>query len=374
MMNRPPAAIGMSLDEVDTPALIVDLEALERNLDRLPALLTGSAVRLRPHAKTHKSPVIALMQLHRGAVGVCCQKLAEAEAMVLGGVPDVLISNEVVGKQKLGRLASLARLARIAVCADDLGTIRDIDAAAAAYGATITVLVEIDVGAGRCGVAPGEAALPLVAAIAERPSLRFGGLQAYHGAAQHIRRHDERAAAIARAAELAGATRTLIEGQGILCPTVSGGGTGSFAFELESGVYDELQCGSYVFMDADYARNLDADGAPVRLFEHSLFVWTQVMSRPSEDRIVIDAGLKALSLDSGPPLLVDHPTVGYRSGGDEHGLLCADRPVNGLALADKVRLIPGHCDPTVNLYDWYVGIRGDRVEALWPIAARGAVT
>jgi len=191
--------------------------------------------------------------------------------------------------------------------------------------------------------------------------------------ARHLCGWDERRQAIAQAADKAGRTRDLLARHGIDCPNVTGAGTGTFEFESASGVYSELQCGSYIFMDADYGRNLDRDGAPTKAFEPSLFVWATVMSRPAEDRAIVDAGLKALAFDSGPPTLWDEPAATYERASDEHGRLGISGATNRLQIGDKIRLIPGHCDPTVNLYDWYVGIRGNRVEQLWPITARGAV-
>ena len=373
MTTPPPAEIGMPLDEVDTPALVIDLDAFERNLARLPERITGTGVRLRPHAKTHKCPVIALAQLKAGAVGVCVQKVGEAEAMVHGGVPDVLVTNEIVGRQKLRRLAALGHLARIAVCADDAGQIAALEGAAAEVGITLPVYVEVNMGGNRCGVEPGDPALDLARLVAEAPHLSFAGLQAYHGSAQHLRGWEERRQAIAQAADKAGRTRDLLERSGIPCRVVTGAGTGSFEFESASGVYNELQCGSYIFMDADYGRNLDRDGAPVSSFEPSLFVWATVMSRPTEERAIVDAGLKALAFDSGPPIVWDEPAASYERASDEHGRLAVTAATNRLFIGDKIRLVPGHCDPTVNLYDWYVGIRGNRVEAIWPITARGAV-
>jgi 3-hydroxy-D-aspartate aldolase len=358
----------MRLFEVDTPALLIDLDAFDRNLRRLPELIGGRQVKLRPHAKTHKCAVIALQQIGLGAVGVCCQKVGEAEALVFGGVTNVYVSNEVVGAPKLRRLASLARLAEIAVAVDDAGNIADLDAAAQAAGVTLGVYVEVNMGGDRCGVEPGEPALRLAEAVSRAKHLRFLGLQAYHGSAQHLRTREERQRAIASASEKAGTTKALIEKSGIPCREVSGGGTGTFEFEAASGVYTELQCGSYIFMDADYGRNLDASGRHSSPFEQSLFVWATVMSRPTDERAVLDAGLKALSVDSGMPLLADFPEVEYQRASDEHGKLRIPGPSNSLRVGDKVKLVPGHCDPTVNLYDWYVGYRGDRVEALWPIA------
>jgi D-serine deaminase-like pyridoxal phosphate-dependent protein len=373
MTTRPPAEIGMTLDEVDTPALMIDLDAFERNLRRLADKVRGSGVRLRPHAKTHKCPVIALKQIELGAVGVCVQKVSEAEAMVYGGVRDVLVTNEVVGRQKLRHLMALAHTAHIGVCVDDVSQVAALDAAAAEAGTTLAVHVEINMGGNRCGVEPGAPALDLARRVADAPHLNFAGLQAYHGSAQHLRTWAERQQAIRGAADKAALTRDLLAANGIPCGNITGAGTGTFEFEAGSGVYTELQCGSYIFMDADYGRNLDPDGAPTRAFEPSLFVWATVMSRPAAERAIVDAGLKALAFDSGPPTVWDEPAATYERASDEHGRLGIAAATNRLNLSDKIRLVPGHCDPTVNLYDWYVAIRGDRVEAVWPITARGAV-
>ena len=371
MATRAPAEIGMPLEEVDTPALLVELDALERNLHTMAEAVAATGVRLRPHAKTHKSPELAARQVALGAIGVCCQKVSEAEAMVEGGVADVLVSNEVVGAPKLRRLAALAGRARIGVCVDDAENLRAVSEAAREAGATLQVLVEVNVGADRCGVEPGEPTLALAREVMAAPSLEFGGLQAYHGAAQHIRDFAERRQAARSAAEKAAWSKSLLEKAGFPCPIVAGGGTGTFAFDAESGVFTELQVGSYLFMDADYARNLDEAGRPAQPFAHSLFVYTTVMSSPVQGRAIVDAGLKALSVDSGMPLVEGHEGVVYERASDEHGKLALAG--GKLQVGEKVRLIPGHCDPTVNLHDWYVGVRGGRVEALWPITGRGAI-
>ena len=352
MTMRPPAEIGMSLNEVDTPALVIDLDAFERNLRRLAERISGSPVKARPHAKTHKCPVIALKQVELGAVGVCVQKVSEAEAMVYGGVRDVLVTNEVVGPQKLRRLASLAQTARVGVCADDESQVRALEAAAGDAGIALPVYVEVNMGGNRCRVEPGEPALQLATLIADAPHLAFAGLQAYHGSAQHLRGWEERRQAIAQAVDRAGRTRDLLARHGIDCPTITGAGTGTFEFETGSGVYTELQCGSYIFMDADYGRNRDRDGEPTKAFEPSLYVWSTVMSRPAEDRAIVDAGLKALAFDSGPPLVCDEPAATYERASDEHGRLAVSAATNRLGLGDEIRLDPRQCDPTVNLYDW----------------------
>jgi D-serine deaminase-like pyridoxal phosphate-dependent protein len=363
----------MALDEVDTPALLLDLDAFERNLKRMSGAVAGTGVRLRPNAKTHKCAVIALRQMAHGAVGVCCQKVSEAEAMVHGGVPDVYISNEVVGRPKWERLAALARLARVSTCVDDPMQIAGLSGAASAYGVTLDVLVEVNVGANRCGVEPGAPVERLARLVAAAAGLRFGGLQAYHGSAQHLRTAAERREAIRAAVAKVRESKASVERAGIACPTVTGAGTGTFRLELASGVYTEMQVGSYAFMDSDYGKNLDEDGRPVSEFEHSLFVYATVMSRPVPERAIVDAGHKAVTVESGMPWVAGLPGVEFVRAADEHGTLLLRDPAHPLRVGDKLRLIPGHCDPTINLYDWYVGFRGGRVEAIWPIAARGAV-
>jgi D-serine deaminase-like pyridoxal phosphate-dependent protein len=363
----------MPLDEIETPALLLDLGAFERNLVRMARAVAEAGVRLRPHSKSHKCPLIALRQMAHGGVGVCCQKVGEAEAMVHGGVPDVLITNEIVGAKKLARLAALATHARVGVCADNPENVAALSQAAVAYGVTLPVLVEVNVGADRCGVEPGEPALRLAAQIGAAPGLRFGGLQAYQGRAQHIREFAKRREAIEAAAEKIRRTAELLRQAGLPCESITGAGTGTYRFEAATGLWNEIQSGSYIFMDVDYLKNLQADGTQGGEFEPSLFILATVMSCPTTDWVVVDAGHKALSVDAGMPWVVGMPDVEYIRAADEHGKLTLKEPGRKLPLGTKLRLIPGHCDPTVNLYDWYVGYRGDRVEALWPIAARGAV-
>ncbi len=378
MPPRQPAAPGMPLAQVDTPALLIDLNAFERNLQRMADFAAKAGVRLRAHAKTHKSPVIAARQMALGAVGVCCQKVSEAEVMVEGGIGDVLVTNEIAGAAKLDRLAALARRATVGVCVDDAAGVAELEAAAAGAGATLDVLVEIDVGARRCGAPPGAPAARIAELAARSAHLRFAGLQAYHGAAQHVREAGERRALIARAGALVEETRRALAAVGLEARTVTGAGTGTYENEAASGVYNELQCGSYIFMDADYARNRRADGTAFADYEHALFVYATVMSVPAPERAVVDAGHKAFAVDSGMPVPWQMPGAVYQRPSDEHGVLDLSGDPGRLARGDKVLLVPGHCDPTVNLHDCYVGVRGfgtdsARVECLWPVAARGAV-
>jgi D-serine deaminase-like pyridoxal phosphate-dependent protein len=369
MSQRIPAHVGDSLAAIGTPALVVDLERFERNLAMMAGATQG--IRLRPHAKSHKCASIALAQLARGAVGICCQKTDEAAAFVAAGVRDILVTNEVVEPAKLARLAALARNATIGVLVDSPSVIPLLSGAARHADAMLDVYVEIDVGAQRCGVPPGKPALALARLLAGAPGVRFRGLHAYHGAAQHLRAPSERRAAVAGAASHALTTRELIERDGIECPIVTGAGTGTWRHERDSGVYNELQPGSYIFMDADYGRNV-VDAQDLR-FEQSLFVLAGVMSVPAADRAIVDAGLKSLAFDSGPPLVHARDGVDYVRASDEHGVLRVDASSSPLALGERIRLIPGHCDPTVNLYDFIVAVRSGIVEAVWPVDARGAV-
>ncbi|MDB5368786.1 MAG: alanine racemase [Roseomonas sp.] len=367
MIHRPPAEPGMREEDIDTPALVLDLDAFEANLDTMAGFLAPTGAKLRAHAKTHKSPVVALQQMRRGAIGQCVQKVAEAEALAWGGVPDILVSNEVVSPAKLARLVALSGIARVALCADDAAGVALAEQAAEAAGTRLNMLVEIDAGAGRCGVSPGPEAVALAQRIAASPHLTFGGLQAYHGSAQHQRKPEQRAATIAGAVEQTRRTVEQLRQQGLSCGIVGGAGTGTFRHEAASGVFTEIQAGSYAFMDADYAANEDAPP-----FRHALFVLAQVMSVSRPGLAVLDAGHKAVPTDSGFPRVWQRPGLRYAGASDEHGTL---RIEGGTApkLGEKLRLVPGHCDPTVDRYDWYVGVRGGRVECLWPVAARGGM-
>lgn len=363
-MQRPPAEPGMHESEIDTPALVIDLDAMEANMDRMAALCRKAGVGLRPHAKTHKSPVIAGWQAARGAVGQCVQKLAEAEILAWSGVCDILVSNEVVTKRKLRRLAALQSMAKVSVCADDPRTVDLIEQVAEAAGQRITVLVEIDLTGSRCGVLPGTEAAVLAKRIAASPHLIFGGLQSYHGGAQHLRSEDEREQAIASAIGKTVETIEAIRTVGLTCEIVGGAGTGTFRHEAASGVYNEMQAGSYIFMDADYARN---DPSPE--FEQSLFVLSTVMSAARDGVAVVDCGHKGIAIDSGLPLVHGREDIDYVGASDEHGTLALRG--GALAVGEMLRLVPGHCDPTVDRYDWYVGMRGQRVDCVFPVAARG---
>jgi D-serine deaminase-like pyridoxal phosphate-dependent protein len=370
MAQRPPARPGDPVDAIETPALVLDLAAFERNLDAMATAVAASGLRLRPHAKSHKCGAIARAQIARGAVGICCQKTDEALAFVDAGIADVLVTNEVVARPKLARLAEAARRARIGLLVDCEAGVRAASAAAGAAGVTLDLYVEADVGAHRCGVAPADAGR-LAASIAALPGVHFAGLHCYHGAAQHLRAPAERAAAIDAATDAVRAAKASVARAGLDTAIVTGAGTGTWMLERDSGAWNELQPGSYVFMDADYGRNVRAAGEVA--FAQSLFVIASVMSAPTPSRAVCDAGLKAFAFDSGPPLVHGRDGVVYVKASDEHGVLEVATGAAPATLGERLRLVPGHCDPTVNLYDWIVAVRDGRVEAVWPVDGRGAL-
>ena len=382
MSERLESLLGQGVDAIDTPALVVDLDAAERNLQRMAEFAAAHGMRLRPHGKMHKSAWFARLQMRAGAVGLCVQTVAEAEALAAGGINDLYISNEVVSASKLSRVAALARRlqargGRLAIAVDSAEGVRRLAQAMAPAGAAIDVFIELDVGQGRCGVAPGAPAVELAHLLAAHaPSLRYAGLQAYHGGAQHLRTPAERRAAIERSATLVRDTRRQLDAAGLAPPLITGAGTGSFALEAASGLWGEIQVGSFLFMDADYQRNQWDAAQPA--FEPALFVKSQVISVGAE-RAVVDAGHKSHAIDSGLPAvfaLAGQAPLEFFNGGDEHGVL-RPRDAGGAlpALGEAVWLIPGHCDPTVNLHNQYIVVRGGLtagvVEAVVPVQARG---
>ena len=368
-----PAKVGMDEADIQTPCLVLDLDALERNIKKMGDYAAAHGMRHRVHGKMHKSVDVAKLQERLGgAVGVCCQKVSEAEVFARGGIKDVLVSNQVRDPHKIDRLARLPKLgARTIVCVDDAANVADLSAAAVTHGTEIDCFVEIDCGAGRCGVTTTPAVVEIAEAIEAAPNLRFAGLQAYQGAMQHIDSYEERQGKTQIAIDMVKDAVSGLEAVGLTPELVSGGGTGSYYFESNSGVFNELQCGSYAFMDADYGRILDKDGQRIDTgeWENALFILTSVMSHAKADKAICDAGLKAQSVDSGLPVIHGRSDVEYVKCSDEHGVI-AD-PDGVLKVNDKLKLVPGHCDPTCNVHDWYVGVRNGKVETVWPVSARG---
>jgi len=366
-----PAVPGMDESDIQTPCLVVDLDALERNIRTMGRLAKDMGVRHRVHGKMHKSVDIALLQERLGdSCGVCCQKVSEAEVFARGGIKDVLVSNQVRDPAKIDRLARMPKLgARTLCCVDDIENVAELAAAVKKHGTEIECLVEIDCGAGRCGVKEGQPVVDIAKAIDATPGLKFSGIQAYQGAMQHMENFLERKEKIDIAIAMVARTIDMLKVQGLTCDIVGGGGTGSYYFEGSSGVFNELQCGSYAFMDADYQRIHDEKGKRISEFENSLFILTSVMSHSKTDKAICDAGLKAQSVDSGLPYIFGRDDVEYIKCSDEHGVI--SDPSSALQINEKLKLVPGHCDPTCNVHDYYVGVRNGKVEKLWPVSARG---
>ena len=368
-----PALPGMDEANIQTPCLILDLDALERNVRKMGDYAKAHGMRHRAHGKMHKSVDVLKLQMELGgAIGVCCQKVSEAEVFARAGIKDILVSNQVRDAAKIDRLARMPKLgARVIVCVDDLANVADLSAAAQAHGTALECFVEIDCGAGRCGVKQTDEVVTIAKAIAAAPNLKFSGIQAYQGAMQHIDGYEDRKAKLDAAVAQVKHAVAGLKAAGLEPELVSGGGTGSYYFEAESGVYNELQCGSYAFMDADYGRILDKQGKRIDHgeWENALFILTSVMSHAKADKAICDAGLKAQSVDSGLPFIYGRDDVKYIKCSDEHGVI--EDIAGVLKINEKLRLVPGHCDPTCNVHDWYVGVRNGKVETLWPVSARG---
>ena len=369
-----PASIGMAYDDIQTPCLILDLDSLERNIKKLGDYARAHNMRHRAHGKMHKSVDVLKLQMKLGgAIGVCCQKVSEAEVFARAGIKEILVSNQVRDLAKIDRLAAMPKISgsNVIVCVDDLKNIADLSKAAQQHGTELGVFVEIDCGAGRCGVTTTPAVVEIAKAAAAAPGLRFVGIQAYQGAMQHMDSYEDRKAKLDIAIAMVKDAVAALKKEGLEPELVSGGGTGSYMFESNSGVYNELQCGSYAFMDGDYGRILDKDGTRLDQgeWENSLFILTSVMSHAKPDKAICDAGLKAQSVDSGMPFIHGRDDVKYIKCSDEHGVI-EDRD-GVLKINEKLKLVTSHCDPTCNVHDWYVGVRNGKVESIWPVSARG---
>jgi D-serine deaminase-like pyridoxal phosphate-dependent protein len=320
---------------------------------------------LRPHAKTHKTPIIAHKQLAAGAIGITCAKLGEAEVMVEGGVRDILLANQIVGTHKISRLVSLARHADLIVAVDDELNVQDLSQAAQAAGVSLRVLVEIDIGMRRCGVAPGEPTLSLAQQVEKAPGLKFAGLMGYEGHLVFVPSLEERVHRVHTDMQLLIDTVSFLESRGLPVGIVSAGGTGTAMITGRLPRITEIQAGSYVFMDGRYKTIEGVD------FACALTLLTTVVSRPRPDRVIIDAGMKTLTHEFGLPRFKERDDLELLGLSEEHGTVKLNDPSVALKPGDKLEIVPSHGDTTLNIHDWYYGLRRGRVEALWPIAARG---
>lgn len=375
LKQAPPAALHDALAQVDTPALLLDLDLFDSNMARVHGYAAQAGVAVRAHGKAHKSPDIALHQIAAGAVGICCQKVSEAEVFVQGGVRDVLVTNQIVGARKVARLLALTRQANVATCVDHADQVEPMAAMAKQTDSRLRLLIELDIGHGRCGVTSPEQALALVQSIAgHAPYLSFGGIHAFRGSAQHMRQPEDRQTAVQAAVLKIEAVVALLKANGFACDSITGGGTGTYQLEADSQVYTEVQPGSYVLMDGDYGANHPAAGE--HPLGHALTCLCSVISVQAT-HAVLDGGLKTFAVDQGLPRLL-LPGWRVKSLSDEHTIIVPEEggdaaSATPVRIGQKLQLIPGHCDPTVNLHDWLVGHRGGRVETLWPVSARGAL-
>lgn len=349
----------MKLENLETPALIVDLDVLESNMAAMSRLLEGTGMGLRPHYKSHRCPAIAHRQIAAGAKGMTCAKLAEAKDLALSGIEDILIANQVTDPAKVARLASLAKCCRLSVCVDNGENVRQLQEAAGVQNAMIHCLVEYEVGMNRCGVDTPQAVLALARQIMSCPNLRFDGIQAYAGNLAHeedqAKRREQSDVVENRLREL----KAYLEGHEIPVREISGTSTGTVEMRRKDSVYTEVQAGSYLFMDMAYR----AVGAG---FSHSLFVLASVISR-RPGAVITDAGVKSVSVDQRPPAFQGYEDVPVEMS-EEHSAIYGDFP---LAVGDKLRMIPSHCCTTVNLHNWLYLVRGNKVVDRVPVVSRG---
>jgi len=364
--------LPLPLADLPTPALLIDEPAFKRNLEKMARFLADHKIGLRPHAKTHKSADIARMQLAAGAVGICCAKISEAEALAREGIAPLLVTSPLTTADKVARFVALARQQpdTLLVVDSALGVDLLADAASAA-NIELGVLIDLDVGTRRTGVACGDPAVALAQYAAARPGLKLHGVQAYAGHLMHVKGHESRKTRSLEALAAAAETRRAIEAAGIPCPIFTGGGTGTFDIDVDVPGITDLQCGSYLFMDVQYRIIGGPQSELLDTFDPALFVWATAISHPAPNRVTLDAGYKALSNENVKPMLLEHPGARYDWGGDEHGIITLEEGARPIALGEKVKVFIAHCDPTVNLYDQYVLVNDGIATATIPISARG---
>jgi len=359
-----------SRGDIPTPALLLDLDAFEDNINKMASHVKSRGKAFRPHGKTHKCPEVARALIKAGAIGCCAARLSEAEVFAASGIPGLLITTAVIGRDKIARAIALANRAPDTIfVVDDRQNVRDINDAAGQRSQPIKLAVDLFFG--RTGIAPGQPAVELAQLIDKLPNVTFVGLQSYDGAAAHTTPFEARSTRTKMTMGKAVETKTMIERAGIACPLVTGGSTGTYRFDAENPGITELQPGSFVFMDMEYGTIGGPDGSEYRDFRNALTVVTTVVSRPP-GMAIVDGGYKAFSTDRPfTPKAIGIEGVTYGWAGDEHGRLDVSNASRDLKLGDRIEFIPPHIDPTVNLYDSIHVLRGDRVEAVWPIAARG---
>lgn len=360
------------LQELQTPALVIDLDIFEANLDRMQSYLDNAGMELRPHTKMHKCPIIARQQIERGAVGVCTAKLAEAEVMCAAGIDDILITSPLASMDKLERFIKLrSGYPGVKLAVDQPSTACSLNRLAAAHDLSVDVYIDIDPSMGRTGIKAGKPALDLARQIVDSSNLRLAGLQMYAGHCMHIESHANRAQKYQEVMAAGERTRDLLSSEGIEIPIISGGGTGTYDIEPAQKFVNELQAGSYAFMDIEYRDIGSQQSDRFDDFGVSLFVLVTAISQPQSRLITVDAGFKSLASDKMAPEFREIEGVTYHWGGDEHGIIQLSNPSKSIGLGDKLEVLTPHCDPTVNLHDFYFPYRDGIVREIWPITARG---
>ncbi|MCE2401180.1 DSD1 family PLP-dependent enzyme [Candidatus Poribacteria bacterium] len=359
--------IGRHKTELDTPALLIDLDKMEANIQKMADYFTNVSAELRPHLKTHKTPIIAHKQIEAGAIGITCAKLGEAEAVIHAGIRDVLIANQIVGPHKIARLINLAKHSEIMVSVDNSHNVQAISEAATAKGVTIRILVEVNIGMDRCGVEPGQPTLALAHQVCQSPNLKFEGLMGYEGHTVAKPNRTERETATREAMQRLIETKHFLEEHSVEVSIMSGGGTGTFDITGSIPEMTEVQAGSYVFMDSTY-HNVEGIGGK---FDNALSVLATVVSCPAQNRIIVDTGLKVLTKEFGIPQPIVVAGLEMTGLSEEHGKMLVSNGDVSLKLGDKLEILPTHCCTTVNLHDRYYGIRNEIVESVWEITARG---
>ncbi len=358
---------GTPKAELDTPCYVIDLDTMERNIEKMAAYFKDRPANLRPHVKHHKTPAIAHKQIRAGAIGICCQKLGEAEAMADGGVDDILITYEIIGSAKIRRLANLARRVNLMVTVDDAGNVQDLSSAAQAAGVSLGILVDVNSGQNRCGVDPGKPAVELAGKVARSPGLELRGLCGYEGHLQGVVDLEERTIRASEAMSKVTETAEALRAEGLVADIVSAGGTGTYNITGNYPGVTEVQAGSYVLMDAAYRRVLQD-------FDPAGMVLTSIISRPANDRAILDCGMKAISTDQWPPQVIGLPGVEISGVSDEHlTVRLNDSDSRQLRPGDQVELIPGHNDTTVHLHTHLFALRSGLLETVWEVAGRGMI-
>ncbi|MBB43813.1 MAG: alanine racemase [Rhodospirillaceae bacterium] len=360
----------MNLEELDTPVLLIEQDALKRNLERMQEIILRAGITYRPHAKAHKSPDIARMQLDYGASGICCAKLSEAEVFAEEGIQNILITSPVIGASKIARLIELSSKATVMVVVDNEENLHDLSIFSAAAGINLKIIIEINIGQNRCGVEPEQPALSLANVVKKTKNLTLVGLQGYNGSIQMLKNFKKRSMEVQKAMLPLIKSANLVRNSGQDFSILTGGGTGTSTIDADAGILTEIQPGGYIFMDSCY-QNVGWGNNNKIPFEQSLTVMSTVISSPSSNRLILDMGLKSISSDQGPPIVLDLPDAKFKFAGEEHSELFWETENSSLKIGDKVRFVPTHCDTTVNLYDNFFVYSGNSVNDIWPISARG---